>query len=102
MLAPVKILVTGITESLAVSATSPAPSTLTVATAAPWTSTAMPSSAVTPAQAHAGCPGQPSAARAAMRTRSRPSPATAATSLSTPSNGSGSCPRLSVTATSAP
>ena len=29
MLAPVKVLVTGITESLAVSATSPAPSTLT-------------------------------------------------------------------------
>ena len=80
MLAPVKVLVTGITESLAVSVTSPAPSTLTVATAAPWTSTAMPSSAVTPAQAHAGCPGQPSAARAAMRTRSLPSPAAAATS----------------------
>src|SRR6516162_8019165 len=97
---PVNVRLTGITESLAVSVTSWPPSTPTVATARPWTSTATPPSAVTPAQAHAGCPGQPSAARTALSTSARPSPAAAATSVSALSSGSGSWP--SVTATRSP
>src|SRR5690242_6998566 len=100
--APANFLLTGITESLAVSVTSGPPSTRTAIIAWPWTSTATPPSAVAPAQAQAGCPWPPRAARAALSTRSPPSPPDAATSASALSSGSGPGPRPSVTATKAP
>src|ERR1700733_14726007 len=100
--APLNFLLTGVTESPAVSVSSGPPSTRTVAIARPWTCTATPPSAMTPAQAHAGCPPQWRAARAALTTTSPPSRADAAASSSALSSGSGPGPRAAVTPTRPP
>jgi hypothetical protein len=96
-IAPWKARVTGITAPLAASVTCGQPATPTVAVAWPWTSTATVPAAVTPAQAHDGCPGQSTAALVTLLTRASPSPAVAMTSVSARSSGPGSASRPSAT-----